>query len=442
MTEYEDKEFLMSLEKSFNVTYDELYSKLVHFQSTTEIPFQRWYPYREGYSYKLVDKLIKHYNVKGPLLDPFVGSGSSILAGRYNNIQTYGIDVNPIALFISKVENQYYSIEDIQDIKNTLDAFKNIHRDKQLRTTNFGLAKTYFNKDILQALLQIKENISNIENKKIKDVFFLSWLSVIESVSNVKKEGNGLKHRNRKRLKTGYINIPLNEWEQQTFPADKFSFVNHKINEKLNRIITDLENNKIEAPNPVMWLGSSIDHIKDLPDPIELTVFSPPYVNFFDYFEIHKIELWLGDFISNQSDLRQLKKTGIRSNASATVSKELLHTNSSVAHLVNLIGKKKLWSKRIPDVIAGYFDDMESLLANLFLKTQHNGRVAIVIGNSAYAGIIVPSDLLIAEIGQKIGFSVEKVIVTRHLTTSSQQRKLLTDVKQFMRESIVILRKE
>lgn len=104
--------------------------------------------------------------------------------------------------------------------------------------------------------------------------------------------------------------------------------------------------------------------------------------------------------------------------------------------------KKKLWSKRIPDVIAGYFDDMESLLANLFLKTQHNGRVAIVIGNSAYAGIIVPSDLLIAEIGQKIGFSVEKVIVTRHLTTSSQQRKLLTDVKQFMRESIVILRKE
>ena len=120
----------------------------------------------------------------------------------------------------------------------------------------------------------------------------------------------------------------------------------------------------------------------------------------------------------------------------------MVNFNASVSHLTAIIETKKLWSKKIPTVIAGYFDDMELLLENLFLKTKNGGRVAIVVGNSAYAGIVIPSDLLIAEIGKKVGFEVEKIIVTRHLTTSSQQRKYLLDVMEFMRESIIILRKE
>lgn len=93
-------------------------------------------------------------------------------------------------------------------------------------------------------------------------------------------------------------------------------------------------------------------------------------------------------------------------------------------------------------VISGYFDDMESLLIEIYKKTIKNGRVAIVVGNSAYGGVIVPTDLLIAEIGEKIGFSVEEILVTRHLTTSSQQRNKLEPVIDYLRESIVILKKE
>ena len=216
----------------------------------------------------------------------------------------------------------------------------------------------------------------------------------------------------------------------------------NKIINNINNIIDDLQNNTISAPEPTMLLGSSMEKVLDIPEQIELTIFSPPYVNFFDYFEIHKTELWLGGFIKSQDELKQLKRTGLRSNASATVSKHLVNTNESVLHLTSILETKKLWSNKIPVVVAGYFDDMETLLRNLYIKTQVGGRVAIVVGNSAYAGIIIPSDLLIAEIGEKIGFIAEEIVVTRHLTTSSQQRKYLKDVMDFMRESIVILRKE
>jgi hypothetical protein len=442
LSNYIDKQYLDNLESKYNIVSDEEYSKLVHFQTTNDIPFQRWYPYREGYSYELVDKLIKKFNITGSILDPFVGSGSSVLAARYNNLKSYGIDVNPISIFIAKVENRNYKSTDVEYINEEIYKLSNIKPDYRHRTTEFNLADKYFNDDILQSLLQIRDFINDISDEKIRDVFFLSWLSVIESVSNVKKEGNGLKYKNRKRLKSGYINIPIKEWEDEHFPENKFKFVKDQILSHINIIFKDLKDNRIQSPEPNFYLGSAMDDVLKVPDKVELTVFSPPYVNFFDYFEIHKVELWLGQFINSHEELRKLKRTGMRSNASATVSKEINNHDEYVNHITNILAKKKLWSKKIPDVIKGYFDDMETLLRNLFIKTDKNGRVAIVIGNSAYGGIIVPSDLLVAEIAEKIGYKVENIIVTRHLTTSSQQRKYLTDVMNYMRESIVILKKE
>lgn len=63
-------------------------------------------------------------------------------------------------------------------------------------------------------------------------------------------------------------------------------------------------------------------------------------LTFFDYFEIHKIELWLGEFINEQNDLRKLKRTGLRSNASASVAKALTNSNESIQHLTAILETK------------------------------------------------------------------------------------------------------
>jgi hypothetical protein len=100
-----------------------------------------------------------------------------------------------------------------------------------------------------------------------------------------------------------------------------------------------------------------------------------------------------------------------------------------------------LWSKRIPAVVRGYFDDMHTLLEKLYFQTQKGGCVGVVIGNSAYSGVIIPSDILIAQIAKEVGFNVENIFITRHLTTSSQQKKDLEPLKEYLRESIVLLKK-
>ena len=54
--------------------------------------------------------------------------------------------------------------------------------------TIFDLADKVFNPDILQSLLQFKQHIKSIQHKKVKELFYVAWLSIIEDVSNIKKK--------------------------------------------------------------------------------------------------------------------------------------------------------------------------------------------------------------------------------------------------------------
>lgn len=169
--------------------------------------------------------------------------------------------------------------------------------------------------------------------------------------------------------------------------------------------------------------------------------FSPPYCNCFDYFEIHKVDLWLGDFVQDKEDFRKLRNTGFRSNTNSLNHKPIIYKNENLENLISLFDTDKLWNNRIPSVVRGYFDDTNTLLTKLYQQTTKGGYVGIVVGNSAYSGVIIPSDSLIADIAKEIGFKVKNVFVTRHLTTSSQQKQELVYLKNYLRESIVLLQK-
>jgi hypothetical protein len=192
---------------------------------------------------------------------------------------------------------------------------------------------------------------------------------------------------------------------------------------------------------PKIYQGNCLEFNKSFNDEVEFTFFSPPYCNCFDYFEIHKVELWLGDFSKNKEDFRKLRNTGFRSNTNCLNHKPILYKNKNLELLISFIDPKKLWSQKIPNVIRGYFDDMHNLLSKLYSQTANNGYIGIVVGNSAYSGVIIPADILIAEIANEIGFESKGIFVTRHLTTSSQQKTELKHLKNYLRESIILLKK-
>ena len=432
----------MELENGLNFFDGSTFNGQVHFQFASQTPVQRWYPYREGYSIRLVNAFIKELNITSNTFDPFAGSGTTLLASRMNNLKSFGVDVNPISVLVAQVENEQYVKEDFDIFRKEIENIETLENSEKNFDTAFYLADRVFNKDILRSLLQFKYHIRAIENEKVRRLFLVAWLSIIEDVSNIKKEGNGIKYKNRRRTPTGYVNIEKEVWEQQNFPNNKFDFVKTKILRQLGVILDDVQSKYGPCEiKPEIFLGSCLEFERYFSDEIEFSFFSPPYCNCFDYFEIHKVELWLGDFVNSHKDLRSLRISGFRSNTNALDNKVVTYKNEHLENLIWLFDPKNLWNKKIPSVVRGYFDDMHTLLIKLYQRTCRRGFVGIVIGNSAYSGVIIPTDLLIAEIAREVGFKTKSVFIARHLTTSSQQKKELAPLKKYLRESIVLLEK-
>lgn len=100
-----------------------------------------------------------------------------------------------------------------------------------------------------------------------------------------------------------------------------------------------------------------------------------------------------------------------------------------------------LWDKKIPNMIKGYFSDLGKVLFELIPNLNAGAILGFVIGNSAYGGLPIPTDILFAELAHKFGFEIVDIEMYRTLTPSSQQLKIIDDShKKYLRESLITLK--
>ena len=176
-----------------------------------------------------------------------------------------------------------------------------------------------------------------------------------------------------------------------------------------------------------------------------LCVTSPPYLNSFDYTDIYRPELFLGKFVSSNEGLKELRLRTLRSHVQ--VGWEEPKDEDLGQLLSNSVADVKkhaddLWNERIPSMIQAYFEDIKVVLSNLRELAQEHSSVWIVVSTSAYAGVEIPVDLIIADIGVQVGWLLRELKVTHYLRRiPGQQWDILYEKKMMMprlRESIII----
>jgi DNA modification methylase len=419
------------------------FANLVNYAPLSDQPIHRWFRYREGYSIELVKELIKDLPKGSIILDPFCGAGSTLIAAQELGYDSIGFDINPMSTLISEVKTQSYSLSDVEEIKKHL---ANIQELTALSPVEdkpaLSIIDKVFNREILRTLLSIRFYFNRIENSKHHKFLKVGWLAILESVSNVFKEGNGIKYRNRKRTPNGYVNIPIDEWQESYFPENKLAFVMGAFSDKVLIMLSDIEGRNTDSSKTTIINDSAENitrHIES--NSITYVVFSPPYCNCFNYFKIFKVELWMGQFVNSYQDMKKLNRGGLRSHVETPLFKDTDYPLPVVDRFVNQINPEMVWDKRIPQAVNGYFQDMRTVLKGIESVLKPSGNCSIVVGNSAYAGVLIPTDALLTKIGVDNGLESVKISVARHLTTSSQQKNLLGDRKDFLRESIVELKK-
>lgn len=431
-----DETFYEKLEEDFQVIYPNqsgaTYTSLLNYSDEGNKFRQRWYRYKEGYSVDLIKMLIKNYNKNenGVILDPFLGSGTTLMAANELNLKGIGFEVNPFSYFLSKCKLENYSHIERQEFKLAtqqilIDAHK-ISDTMILPLPKLSIADKVFDTNIQNYVLSIKYSIDNYTgSQKVKNLLLLGWLSSIESISKYRKAGNGLK---KKTSKKNIINNNLQ--------------VSNILRENYENIYNDLVGENIKFESKIIN-DSSLNLSQYISNnSISGVIFSPPYANSFDYTEIYKLELWFGSFVEEYSDLKKLRNISLRShlNGLSSIEKETEYTSiPELDILIKELKTKELWNKKIPLMLQQYFSEMFELLDKIWMSLEINGFCTIVVGNSAYGGIIFPTDLLIAKYAKYIGFTVDKIEVDRYIITSSQQYHITLNTKKYLRESVICL---
>jgi len=404
---------------------------------TLVLPRHRWYYIKESFSPSLVNHAINDSKCQENdiVMDVFCGSGTVPLAATVEGYHAIGLEVNPFLAFVSRAKlaqcnpatlDRYVgkAITGImQEASSALETFSTFSESP-------GADQWLFNRDVLRAF-EGGWRATTTMRKPARDLLRLCLIAAAIDVCNAVKDGKCLRYRSN--------------WKQQGFTKMDFllGFESHIAN-----IRQDLRECPLLAPKAEILTYDSRKITDELLGgrKFKLCVMSPPYLNSFDYTDIYRPELFLGKFVNSNRALQALRLNTMRSHV------QVSWPDPEYAHLGQLLATScaeirdhadDLWNNRIPAMIQAYFEDMKKVLVNLKQIAQRDASVWIVVSTSAYAGVEIPVDLIIADIGLQAGWLLREIRVMHYLRRMpGQQWDKLCEKKNDMprlRESIIIL---
>jgi len=413
--------------KFANLLREELsLSNLVSYVGNKSVPILRLYRYKEAFALKFVDEFISRFGLteKDYILDPFCGMGTTLLAACKKGIPSIGVDKLPIALFVAKTLPLFYSLR-TGVIKEKFQQLKKKYQQAHPAAVAMDVAimKVAFPPETLLLLRKWKTVIDDLESP-FKDIFLLLFFSILESCSFTSKDGQFLRLIRGKEIPS-----PEEALEKKVYEAETDLQAIRKLKWDLLRRF------------PSVCAGDARDlvNIKFSKKPTAI-ITSPPYPNRYDYTRTYSLELCF-HFVQNFDEMKALRFGVLRSHIESKVNSQEQPPHPAVQEVVDLLrGKGKgLNNPRIPDLLVGYFVDMQKVIKEWVRVLAPGARVAMVVDNVRFEGELIPVDFVLSEIAEAEGFQVDEIIVARYKGNSSQQMGKYGRVP--VRESIVVWRK-
>jgi len=387
------------------------------------------FPMFQRFTRRFVNKLFERKEVSQSrkLLDCYMGSGNTLVGCVEHGKIGYGIDISPLFCFVAHVKTTKYSA---QDFDEALSGVETAEESEEVDVPALSSFHTLFTQRRLDQLFSMKHVAFALEEKP-KELLLFALVSELLRFSRAKRYGKGL-HKKKTYERLNMKKAVIEKLKDIKIAQKNFY---QNVPETGNSIILQGDARDIGS------VENRYNHSDLLPiEDIDTVITSPPYCNSADYVEMYKLELWFLDFVKNYKEFKKISHSTIRSHLTLSRESKVEWTNPVIDDICEQLGKNEIWNKNIPSMIKGYFDDMHRTLGELKQVIRNKGNIFVVIGNSCYSGIVIPSDLLIAEAANDLGFTVNHIERARSLATSGQQLiKLDKNSKQLLRESIVVL---
>lgn len=403
----------------------------IQFTSNFGEHVHRWAPYIQGFSAAFVQSILDQYrdDYESPvILDPFAGCGTVPTQSKLNGYASVGTELNPLIQFVADTKVNSWDV----DPELLFEIFSSIPKNLITPAPMFLKSENQFNKEVLKNLKCLKGGIDSLPTNtkkqiKLKNLILLSFASILIDCSNLKRTPC------------------LGYWKDKKV-ADDSPWILMK--QKIRDICNDLEvlQNKYKKNLGIesrVLLANAMEYKHE--HMFDLIITSPPYMNGLDYVMNYKIEMgWLG-FTNESGDAKKIKDSlVVCDNVSKGLIKTFAQTNSKYSNnwieeiktniAKNIERRGNYRRSDMPYIVHKYFADMYKVMKIVTKSLKQNGRFILVVGDSLIADVYVPTDLILAKIGEELGLSIEKVEKARN-RHSGQIRNYR------LRETIVTLKK-
>ncbi len=397
----------------------------ITFSSNERLAVHRWWPYVQGYSAEFVRGLLDRSGLGrgGTVLDPFAGSGTTLVEARRAGQRALGVEILPPAALAARVKTRF----ELDGSSLAASAEGVLARARTRPTGDLPFLREtprQFAPRVLADLTRLRDALPP-EGRPSDEALRLAFGKILIPVSRLRRSPC---------LGYGGPDRP----ERDVF---------HEFDSAVARMREDLRALQAERPDwgpPARVYTGDARRLRLPPASVDLAVTSPPYVNGMDYVTNYKLDLaWLG-YASSYPDLVAFRRAMIacdnlpRGDSDAFLSPARLPDpwlEEILGRIRRNVEQKGTYRRNdVHGIVLRYFLDLLAVLRRTFRALRPGGGFVLVVGDSLLAGTYVPGDLLTARLGARVGFEIGSVEVARE-RRSGQRRSFR------LRESIVTLRR-
>jgi len=338
--------------------------------------------YKGKFNPQIVACLFNIMGIRGGdnIIDPFCGSGTSLVEASYSGINSVGYDINPLACFISNTKANSHNLNGqlIIDAVNRIEINYRSHGNSEIKSERYSYLEKWFEREYLECFESIRSCILELEDLNLKNILLLIASNLLREFS--KQEPGDLRIRRRK-----------SEYPEKTV-IESFLIASQAFSKNISNL-----NNSIVFEN-VDCLARNVDirnaSIIDGDTLADAAITSPPYATALPYIDTQRLSLvWL-DLINpgtiNQLERELIGSREITKTSTNSLKIQLLNEVSLPVELTSLcnemIGslddKDGFRRQATPYVIFRYFKDMEIMFKKVSKMIKPGGEFSLVVGSN------------------------------------------------------------
>lgn len=410
-----------------------------------------WYRFVLSFPPHLVREYLHRFGMDRSkcVLDPFCGTGTTLVECKKQGVRSVGIEANPMACFASRVKVDWGC--DASGLmkhagKVALDASEQLEKEGIDDDGDLPLfRKSRSRRTMLRSLpaekwkLLLKDSISPIPLHKI--LVLMEKLETLEHTRFGSHERLAL----AKALVFGISNLNFGPEVGVSPPKSDAPVVPAWLDGVFSMAEDLRELKEKNGVHAVVHEGDSRQPQKFLQlRSIDAVITSPPYPNEKDYTRTTRLESVLLGFVHSKQDLRAIKQNLVRSNTRGVYKSDrddlLIQNYPEIRKIAEAIERRRIelgktsgFERLYARVTKLYFGGMAKHLSELRNVLRKGARLAYVVGDQAsYLRVMIRTGQLLAEIATSLGYELEGIDLFR--------TRLSTATKEQLREEVVVLR--